>query len=42
MPRLNSAEFPDSAAGRSDSFDRFDHRYKEGLDLIVRGAMSVR
>ena len=37
---LDSKEFPILRQSGSILFDRFDHRYKEGLELILRGAKS--
>jgi len=39
---LDPEEFPLMRQSGAILFDRFDRRYKEGLDLIVRGAMSQR
>jgi TetR/AcrR family transcriptional regulator, tetracycline repressor protein len=36
--KLNPEEFPILRQSGSILFDRFERRYKEGLDLIVRGA----
>jgi TetR/AcrR family transcriptional regulator, tetracycline repressor protein len=36
--RLDAREFPILRQSGSILFDRFDRRYKEGLELIVRGA----
>jgi len=36
--RLNPAEFPILRQAGAILFDRFDRRYKEGLDLILHGA----
>ncbi|GGH13977.1 TetR family transcriptional regulator [Silvibacterium dinghuense] len=38
--RLDPVEFPLMRQSGAILFDRFDRRYKEGLDLIVRGAAS--
>jgi TetR/AcrR family transcriptional regulator, tetracycline repressor protein len=38
--RLDAEEFPILRQSGAILFDRFDRRYKEGLDLIVRGAAS--
>ncbi len=35
---LDAAEFPNHRQASGILFDRFDRRYKEGLELIVRGA----
>jgi TetR/AcrR family transcriptional regulator, tetracycline repressor protein len=40
--KLDPDEFPILRQSGSILFDRFDRRYKEGLDLIVRGASSPR
>jgi TetR/AcrR family transcriptional regulator, tetracycline repressor protein len=36
--RLDPAEFPILRQSGAILFDNFEHRYKEGLDLILRGA----
>jgi TetR/AcrR family transcriptional regulator, tetracycline repressor protein len=36
--QLDAAEFPNHRQASGILFDRFDRRYKEGLELIVRGA----
>jgi TetR/AcrR family transcriptional regulator, tetracycline repressor protein len=38
--KLDPKEFPVLRRSASILFDRFERRYKEGLDLIVRGASS--
>jgi TetR/AcrR family transcriptional regulator, tetracycline repressor protein len=38
--KLDPKEFPILRQSGSMLFDRFDRRYKEGLDLILRGARS--
>jgi TetR/AcrR family transcriptional regulator, tetracycline repressor protein len=38
--KLDPAEFPLLRQAGAILFDRFDRRYKEGLDLILRGARS--
>ena len=40
--KLDAKEFPILRQSGSILFDRFERRYKEGLDLIVRGASSPR
>jgi TetR/AcrR family transcriptional regulator, tetracycline repressor protein len=40
--KLDPEEFPLLRQSGTILFDRFDRRYKEGLDLIVRGALSSR
>jgi TetR/AcrR family tetracycline transcriptional repressor len=40
--RLDPAKFPLLRQGGSILFDRFDRRYKEGLDLILNGAQAER
>jgi AcrR family transcriptional regulator len=40
--RLDAEEFPILRQSGAILFDRFDRRYKEGLDLIVRGAQLPR
>jgi TetR/AcrR family tetracycline transcriptional repressor len=40
--RLETDEFPISRQSGRILFDRFDRRYKEGLELIVRGARQVQ
>ena len=39
---LDPEELPLMRQSGAILFDRFDRRYKEGLDLIVRGAMAQR
>jgi TetR/AcrR family transcriptional regulator, tetracycline repressor protein len=39
--RLNAKEFPILRQAGAILFDRFERRYKEGLDLIVRGARTL-
>jgi len=40
--QLDPAKFPILRQGGAIFFDRFDRRYKEGLDLILRGAEMQR
>jgi TetR/AcrR family transcriptional regulator, tetracycline repressor protein len=40
--RLNADEFPILRQSGPILFDRFDRRYKEGLELILRGAQQVQ
>jgi TetR/AcrR family transcriptional regulator, tetracycline repressor protein len=40
--RLEADEFPVLRQSGPILFDKFDRRYKEGLDLIVRGARQVQ
>lgn len=40
--RLDAQEFPILRQSGSILFDRFDRRYKEGLELILRGTQQVQ